>query len=137
MYNRPLHAGNWASTILWGRTRSLQDNAIFNSYLLESTVQFRKNNYLWTRLENAERSNELILGENPVSFNFEERPIGRVQAYTLGYDRDIPVLPHLSSALGIQVTTYGVPNVLQPIYGSHPVGAAVFVRLRPRATREK
>jgi hypothetical protein len=137
MYNRPLHDGNWASTLLWGRTRSLPDNSIFNSYLLESTLQFTKRNYVWTRIESAERSNELIVGENPLPAGFEEQPIGRVQAYTLGYDRDIPVVPHLSSALGIQVTTYGVPNVLQPIYGAHPVGVAMFVRLRPTAVREK
>ena len=43
MYNRPLENGpgsngNWASTLLWGRTRSLADGAIFNSYLAESTA---------------------------------------------------------------------------------------------------
>jgi hypothetical protein len=137
MYNRPLHDGNWASTILWGRTRSLQDNSIFNSYLLESTVRFYKSNYVWTRVENAERSNELILGENPLPPGFTEQSIGRVQAYTLGYDRDIAVDPHLASAIGVQVTTYGVPNVLQPIYGTHPAGVAIFVRLRPTGNREK
>ena len=131
MYNRPLRDGNWASTILWGRTRSLQHNSIFNSYLLESTVRFRKSNYGWTRIEDAERSNELLLGENPLPPGFEERPVGRIQAYTVGYDRDIPLVSHLSSAIGLQVTTYGVPNILEPIYGAHPAGFAVFVRLRP------
>ena len=53
MYNRPLPQGNWASTIVWGRTRSLPDNAVFNSYLLESTVRFRGKNHVWTRLENV------------------------------------------------------------------------------------
>jgi hypothetical protein len=57
MYNRPFHAGNWASTLLWGHTRSLQDQSIFDSYLLESTVRFRTRNHAWTRLENAKRSN--------------------------------------------------------------------------------
>ena len=131
MYNRPVHNGNWTSTLLWGRTRSLQDNSIFNSYLLESTVRFRKSNSVWTRIENAERSNELILGENPLPAAFEEQPIGRVQAYTAGYDRVIPLVPHLASAIGVQVTTYGVPNLLQSVYGAHPVGVTMFVRLRP------
>ena len=96
MYNRPLHNGNWANTILWGRTRSLQDNSIFNSYLLESTVRFHTRNYAWTRIENAERSNELIIGENPLPPGFREEPIGRVQAYTFGYDHDFDFIPHLS-----------------------------------------
>ncbi|HEY6943753.1 MAG TPA: hypothetical protein VI431_01335 [Candidatus Acidoferrum sp.] len=131
MYNRPFHDGNWANTLLWGRTRSLQDNSIFNSYLFESTARFRARNYAWTRMESAERSNELIIGENPLPPGFQEQPIGRVQAYTLGYDRDVALVPHLASAIGAQFTTYGVAARLKPIYGAHPVGVAVFVRLRP------
>ena len=42
MYNRPIQHGNWASTIAWGRTRSLTDNVIQNSYLLESTLALRQ-----------------------------------------------------------------------------------------------
>jgi hypothetical protein len=137
MYNRPFHKGNWASTILWGRTRSLSDNSIFDSYLFESTVRFRDSNYAWTRIENAERSNELILGENLLPPRFQERPIGRVQGYTLGYDHDVKLVPHLASAIGAQVTTYGVPTQLQSIYGQRPVGIAIFVRLRPFSGEEK
>jgi hypothetical protein len=137
MYNRPLHDGNWASTLLWGRTRSLQDNSIFNSYLFESTVRFRTRNYVWTRIENTDRSNELILGENPLPPNFREEPIGRVQAYTFGYDHDFDLIPHLASAIGAQFTTYGVADILKPIYGSHPVGVAVFVRFRPFSGKER
>jgi hypothetical protein len=131
MYNRPFHNGNVASTLLWGRTRSLQDDTIFNSYLFETTVRFRTRNYAWTRIENVERSNELLLGENPLPPGFEEKPAGRVQAYTFGYDRDFNFIPDLASAVGAQVTTYGVADVFKPIYGSHPVGVAIFVRLRP------
>jgi hypothetical protein len=136
-YNHPLHDGNWTSTILWGRTRSLQDGSIFNSYALESTVRFRVRNYAWTRIENADRSNELILGENPLPPNFQEQPIGRVQAYTFGYDRDIDLIPHVASALGVQVTAYGVGEKLKPAYGSRPAGIAVFVRIRPFSGDEK
>lgn len=137
MYNRPFHDGNLASTALWGRTRSLQDNSIFNSYALESTARFRVRNYAWTRIESAERSNELLIGENPLPPGFQEQPIGQVQAYTIGYDRDIDLVPHLASAIGAQFTTYGVAERLKPIYGAHPVGVAVFLRLRPFAGRAK
>jgi hypothetical protein len=137
MYNRPLHSGNWASTLLWGRTRSLQDNSIFNSYLFESSVRFRTRNYTWTRVENADRSNLLILGENPLPPGFVEKPIGHVQAYSLGYDRDFDLIPDLASAIGAQFTTYGVPDILQPVYGSHPLSIAVFVRLRPFSGRQR
>jgi hypothetical protein len=137
MYNRPLQNGNWASTILWGRTRSLEDNSIFNSCLFESSVRFQARNYAWTRIENADRSNLLILGENSLPPGFVEKPIGHVQAYTFGYDRDFDLIPDLASAVGAQFTTYGVPGILQPIYGSHPFGVALFVRLRPFSGQRK
>ncbi len=135
MYNRPIGNGNWDSTALWGRTRSLLDGAIFNSYLLESTVDFRARNHVWARLENAERSNELILGENPLPPNFQESPIGDVQAYSFGYDRDFHFIPDLAIGPGGQFTVYGVPDILKPIYGSHPAGVAMFLRLRPSLVR--
>jgi hypothetical protein len=131
MYNRPVHAGSWANTLLWGRTRSLEDHAVFNSYLFESTLRFKTRNHVWTRIENVDRSNELTLGENPLPAGFKEEPIGRVQAYTFGYDRDFGFIPHVASALGVQATTYGVPKALQPIYGDHPAGLVLFARFRP------
>jgi hypothetical protein len=137
MYNRPLHDGNWTSSALWGRTRSLRDSSIFNSYTLESTVRFRIRNYAWTRIENADRSNELILGYNSLPSNFQEQPIGRVQAYTFGYDRDVDLIPHFATALGVQATAYGVANSLERIYGSRPAGVALFVRIRPFSGDER
>jgi hypothetical protein len=131
MYNRPLQNGNWASTLLWGRTNSVQARSVFNSYLFESTLRFFSKNYVWTRLENVDRSSELLLGQAAPPPNFEERPVGRVQAYSFGYARDFDLVPHLASALGAQFTTYGVADPLKPIYGSHPLGVALFLRLRP------
>jgi len=131
MYNRPIPNGNWANTLLWGRTRSLQDSAIFNAYLFESTLRFKTRHHVWTRIENVDRSNELLLGENQPPPGFQEEPVGRVQAYAFGYDRDFDLVRHLSSALGVQLTAYGVPQVLKPVYGSHPAGVVLFARFRP------
>jgi hypothetical protein len=131
MYNLPLKEGNWASSVVWGRTRSSPDGTIFNSYLLESTLKFRVHNFIWTRIENTDRSNELLVGQNPLPPDFVERPVGKVQGYTFGYDREFRWLPHISTAFGGQVTAYGVPGMLRPAYGSDPVGIAVFIRLRP------
>jgi hypothetical protein len=131
MYNRPFARGNWDSTLIWGRTRSLQDNAKENSYLLESTLRFESRNYVWTRIENAGRSNELLVGEHPLPIGFREEPLTHVQAYTIGYDRDIASGYHLSTALGAQVTAYGVGKPLQPVYGSDPIAVSFFLRFRP------
>lgn len=137
MYNRPFRDGNWANTVLWGRTRSLTDNSKENSYLLESLVRFKTSNYAWTRIENAGRSNELVNGANHLPAGFQEEPIGHVQAYTFGYDHDVDLSPHFRSAIGAQVTTYGVADALKPIYGFHPVGVSLFVRLRPFSGKER
>lgn len=130
MYNRKVAHGNWASTALWGRTRSLADSAKENSYVLESMLQFKDRNYAWIRLENAGRSNELLIGEHPLPQGFKEEPLAHVQAYTFGYDRDVNLVPHLATALGAQVTAFGVGDPLKPVYGSDPIAVQFFVRLR-------
>ena len=134
LYNKPTAHGNWANTVLWGRTRALGDantSTKENSYLLESTLRFKAHNFVWTRMENAGRSNELLNGENPLPADFVERPLTHVQAYTFGYDRDVSLIAHVGSAIGAQVTAYGVGKPLQPVYGADPVGVTVFLRLRP------
>ncbi len=130
MYNRPLRNGNWASTLLWGRNRSLPEGEVFNGYLAESTLRFLTRNYVWGRVESVDRTTELLLGENPKPPGFEEHFFARVQAYTVGYDHDLDMIPHLATALGGQVTFYGVPASLNSIYGSHPTGVVLFLRLR-------
>jgi hypothetical protein len=130
MYNRPLRNGNWASILVWGRNQSLLDGNVGNGYLLEATLRFMNKNSAWTRIENVDRTNQLLLGENPEPVAFVERYFTRVQAYTAGYDRDIGHIPHLSTAIGGQLTWYGVPGDLKPIYGAHPVGVALFMRIR-------
>ena len=132
IYNRPIHNGNWNSMVLWGRNQSLQDGNVGNGYLLESTLQFLEKNSIWTRIENVDRTNELLTGESLLPPSFTERYFTRVQAYTAGYDRDIGHLSHLSTAVGAQLTWYGVPAVLQPVYGSHPLGVIAFLRLRAK-----
>jgi hypothetical protein len=131
MYNRPLKTGNWASMLLWGRNQSLADGNVGNSYLLESTLRFLRKNYAWTRIENVDRTNELLIGEHPLPPGFVERYFARVQAYTAGYDHDLGHIPHLSTALGGQITAYGVPDELRPLYGVHPVSVMVSLRVRP------
>ena len=130
-YNRPLPGGNWATLLLWGRNQDVSGGNVGNSYLLESTLRFRERNYAWTRIENVDRTNELLLGGDPEPPGFSERYFTRVQAYTAGYEREVGHIPHLSTALGGQFTWYGVPDVLKPIYGKRPVGGMVFLRLRP------
>jgi hypothetical protein len=138
MYNRPFAddaRGNWTSSAIWGRTRTGSDNLIENSYLFESLVRFATHNFVYTRIENVDRTTELLLNEQSAPPGFQEEPAGRVQAYTFGYERDVDLVPHLESGFGAQVTAYTVGSRLEPVYGSDPVGVSIFLRLRPLGNR--
>ena len=130
MYNRPIHNGNWASLVWWGRNQSLQDGNVGTGYLLESTLQFLSRNNAWTRIENVDRTNELLLGNSTFPPGFVERYFTRVQAYSFGYDRELGHIPHLSTALGAQFTAYGLPAALSELYSPRPFGIVGFLRLR-------
>jgi hypothetical protein len=130
-YNRPFTRGSWASTLVWGRNRTLQGGQIGNGYLAESTLRFAEHNRVWTRIENVDRTSELLLGKQTEPLGFNEKFLARIQAYTAGYNHDFPLIPGLSTALGAQVTFYGKPDFLTPIYSQHPVGVILFMRVRP------
>jgi len=122
-----------ATTLLWGRTKSLSDGSKENSYLAETLLRFASKNYAWTRMENAGRSNELLLtpGE-ALPPNFSEAPIGHVAAFSFGYDHDFALGPHVVAAPGTQVTVYRTPIALRRIYGDTPTSEVMFVRFRLR-----
>jgi len=121
-----------ATTVVWGRTKSLADGSKENSYLAEALLRFGKN-YAWTRLEDAGRSNELELTPGAaLPAGFVESPVGHVAAYTVGYDRDFAVGKHLLAAPGVQGTVYRTPAALRGVYGDTPTGVVMFVRFRLR-----
>ena len=111
-------SGHVASSLIWGRNKDMDHAAarIANSYMAESTIQFAKWNWAWTRIENVDR----------------ETPRGRIQAYSFGYERDFPVhLSYLNVGLGAQITAYGLPSQFKTLYGDHPTTVAIFLRIRP------
>jgi hypothetical protein len=54
-----------------------------------------------------------------------------VQAYTAGYEHDLDLIPHIATGIGTQLTVYSTPDTVKAQYGSHPVGALIFLRFRP------
>lgn len=122
-YNRPLVQGNWATSLIWGRVHKLATGANLNSYLLESTVNFRRRNYAFTRLELVDKD-ELF----PQSVT---RPVYRIGAYTFGASRDLVQNRTWQLAAGADVTFYSKPSALDPVYGNQPVSFQIFLRMRP------
>ena len=122
-YNRPFAEGNWATSAIWGRKRKLANDSVQNSYLLESTVNFRRRNYGYTRLE--------LVDKDELFPDAMTHPSYRIGEYTFGGVRDLVHNQHWQLGLGADVTFYSKPAVLDPIYGDSPVSFHVFLRVRP------
>ncbi len=133
MYNRPSPTGNLATTALWGQALSLKDGTLVNSYLLEALLNFHTRNFTWTRIESAGRTSDLLQDASTqfaLNPNASEIPLGHVQAYTLGYDRQYRLASHLLAAPGAQFTLYRTPTPLVSTYGRTPFAAQAFIRFR-------
>jgi len=132
-YNRPFARGNWATSMIWGRNHESHDGEIFNlnGYVAESTVKFLDKNYLYARLELADK-NQLLRLEDRVRLGItDDHPSFRIGAYTFGGSRDIANTDKISFAIGTDLTFYSKPSILDPIYGTRPVSWKLFLRLRP------
>ena len=122
-YARPLPNGSWATSLIWGRKRKDATARILNSYLLESTLNFLRRNYVFTRLELVDKDE--LFPQAPV------HPAYRIGAYTFGGVRDLVHNPTWQLGVGADVTFYSKPSVLDTAYGDNPVSFQVFLRVRP------
>lgn len=104
---------------------------IYNTYLAESTLRFKNRNWIWGRIESTDRDSLLLFEMAPFVLFAAETHFTRVQAFTGGYERDLPrVAKWLNTGLGGQFTVYNASKRLAPIYGAHPVAAQIFLRMR-------
>jgi hypothetical protein len=125
-YNRAFSEGNWAVSAVWGRKHKDETATNLNSYLLESTVNFRRSNYAYTRLE--------LVDKDELSPEAAVHPAYRIGAYTFGGVRDLLQSHAWQLGLGADVTFYSKPAVLDSAYGANPVSFRVFLRIRPGLT---
>jgi len=128
-YNRPLAAGKWATTFIWGRVHKFPIDTNLNSYLLESTLNFWRRNYAFSRLELADKDE--LFPQAPV------HPTYRIGAYTFGGVRDLIQNRAWQLGLGADVTVYSKPAVLDASYGNNPVSFQIFLRMRPGRSQQK
>jgi hypothetical protein len=137
-YTRPIRGSAWSSSFIWGRTHNTATQQNLNSYLVESVAPIRRGNFLTGRIELVDKD-ELFSAQPAL----EEQVTAahgstfRIGAYTIGYTRDITILPHtfaqhIETGLGANFTAYSLPTAIQPYYGRHPVGGIIFLRFRLR-----
>lgn len=127
-YNRAMRDGGWASTVVWGRVHKIATDRTLNSYLLESTLNFKERNYAFSRLELVDKD-ELF----PQAVVAPVYPIG---AYTFGGVRDLVQNRAWQLGLGADVTFYSKPAALDTAYGKEPVSFQIFLRMRPGKSAE-
>jgi hypothetical protein len=126
-YNRPFAEGNWATSLIWGRKHKDETGTNLNSYLLESTVNFKRSNYAYTRLELVDKDE--LFPQAPV------HPAYRIGAYTFGGVRDLVESDSWQLGLGADITFNAKPAVLDSAYGTNPVSFRIFLRVRPGLTK--
>lgn len=124
-YSRPMGRASWSSSLIWGRNHSTFTHRNLASYLAESVLPLPGGNFLTGRWELVDKDELLPTGE-----------VFRIGAYTLGFTHDLPpVIPGLETGIGANATAYTLPGSLDPVYGTHPWGVDVYLRLRLKPSR--
>ena len=126
IYNLPLGRDtNWSNSFVWGQNDSTGEGKT-QSFLVESNYQ-RGRDTVYLRWERVEKSgHELVLDPR------DESRIFPVQAYTIGYVRDLTHGAGLDIGLGGQFTVYDQPERLDRYYGDDlAYGFQFFLRIRP------
>src|SRR5271166_3396255 len=128
-YSRPWAAGNWATSLIWGRVHKLASDTNLNTYLLESTLNFRRRNYAFSRLE--------LVDKDELFPRSTVHPAYRIGAYTFGGVRDLIQTRAWQLGLGADVTFYSKPAALDSSDGNNPVSFQIFLRMRPGRSEQK
>jgi hypothetical protein len=126
-YQKATPQGFIAASIIAGRNQT-PEGPEWGS-LFEWTWKFAAKNFLYGRIESVDRDlYELI--------HKRQRPEGvprqrtHVQAATLGFVRNVPLLTEAETGIGADATLYRFPSRLDPVYGSNPVSVHAFLRIR-------
>ena len=116
------------SSVTIGYGRNDTDHGARNAVFVEGARRVGPNTF-YGRFEGLQVETALLLTDVPV-----EGPAADVKdpvfAFTAGAVREMLDISGFRGGIGADVTFYGVPNSLEPAYGSHPVSFHVFFRLQ-------
>ena len=124
-YHHRWHSDSLNALALWGRNHTIDSPTNANGYLFEATAQLHDRHSIWTRIENVDRTTDLLGASAPP----EETVVGRVQAFTGGYAHHLYSNHWSTYELGAQGTLYNTPLPLRTLYGDHPAGVAAVLNI--------
>jgi hypothetical protein len=131
IYNRPLGPdANWSGSFVWGQNRASGGEKT-QSFLFEANYQ-RGRDTIYGRFEHVQKpGHELVLEE------VDHDRVFPVNAFTVGYVRDLSHGKGIDVGLGGQFTIYGAPDDLDRSYGDEvPYSFQIFLRVRPSLMNE-
>jgi hypothetical protein len=127
---RERESGFTAVTAALGRTA--RDYSTVHALLVEATEQWRGTS-VYGRLEAMTVETEILLFPERVHHPHPGELVDPVREETVGAVRDIADVRGFKVGIGGDVVFYGVPEILQFVYGPSPRSFHLFVRLRPPA----
>jgi hypothetical protein len=119
------------ASVTAGYGRNDTDHGARNAFFIEG-ARHADLNAIYGRFEAVQVETALLQTDVVV-----EGPAGDIKdpvfAFTIGGVRDVLNWRGFEGGIGADVSFYGVPDALQPMYSAHPVSFHVFFRLRPPA----
>src|SRR5437879_7678657 len=124
--------GTWSSALIYGANAQIGTGRLASSVLVESTLDLDGTNSVFGRVEYVRKSAEdLVIPSVPPTTQYA------VGALALGYLRTVGTAAGLAAGVGVRGSVNFVPSSLNAVYGSRtPVGAAIYLQLRPADARE-
>ena len=122
IYNRRFAAGDWQTTLAWGRNAKTAHDST-DAYLLESAVTLSGIHTFFGRVELSDKDELFPAGDPLASETF------RVGKLTVGYIHDFPIARHFKIGVGGLVSRYSLPGALEPSYGN-PTSYMLLARLK-------
>jgi hypothetical protein len=123
--SQSLKGGTLSTASIWGQNDNRSTGEKLNSFLEEFAYELGKNEF-YGRLEILQRTLEQL----EVQVTDGKTGARWVKALTLGAERQIQSRGSMRLYAGGAVTAYSLPRDFRVVYGSTPVAAKVYLRLK-------
>jgi hypothetical protein len=125
IHNRATPAGNWQTTLAWGRNRNRPGRTL-DALLLESTLSIHSRHTFMGRAEVADKD-ELLDESDSLAYRSY-----RVEKLGLGYLVDPILTEHIAIGVGVYGTVSIVPDELVAYYDRAPLSGMLYLRAKIR-----